>query len=136
MHEYGLMADVVDVALKACPSQTGLDPVCVRVQVGEFAFASRESLTTAFEILPRGTRLEGARLELEEVSGRARCEACRFEGSAADVGPGDSDPPALFLCPRCGSPLLVTAGAGLTLTEVQLQDRGVPGMHSSEAGGR
>lgn len=136
MHEYGLMADVVDVALRACSARTDLDPVCVHVQVGEFVFASRESLATAFEILTRGTPLEGTRLELEEVPGRAKCEACGFEGSAADVGPGDSDPPALFLCPRCSSPLLVTAGSGVALTEIKLQDRGVPGTQNPERGGR
>lgn len=136
MHEYGLMEAVVGAALQTCQSHADLEPVRVHIQVGEFAFASRESLVTAFEILSRGTPLEGARLELKEVPGRARCEGCGFEGSARDLGPEFSDPPALFLCPRCGSPLVLTGGTGVTLTKVELQDRGGPGIRVSESGGR
>lgn len=136
MHEYGLMQDVVALALETCLERGGLKPLRVRVQVGEFAFASRESLETAFEILTRGTTLEGVALDLVGVSGHARCEGCGFEGSSADIGPEVSDPPAILLCPRCGSPLLVTAGAGVGLAEVQLQDRGCPGLRDPNRGGR
>ena len=136
MHEYGLVEAVVGHALEACRGQRDFQAVCVRIRVGEFAFAARESLATAFQILSRGTPLEGARLDIQEVPGSARCESGGFEGSAADLGPEVSDPPALFLCPGCGSPLLITAGAGVTLTEVQLQDRRGSRNPSSEGGGR
>lgn len=135
MHEYGLMEDVVTQALETCRQRGDLEPVQVRVQVGEFAFASRESLETAFEILTRETILEGVTLELVNVSGQASCEGCGFEGSGADIGPEVSDPPAILLCPRCGSPLLVTAGAGVALSEVRLQDRGFPRSPTLDRGG-
>ena len=134
MHEYGLMEDVVQGALEACPSHADRVVVQVRVRVGEFAFASRESLATAFEVLTRGTPLEGAHLEVQEVPGRAACEACGFEGSAAEIGPELSEPPVLLLCPRCGFPLLVTSGDGVAFTGVQLQDCGNPGPNPGHGG--
>jgi hydrogenase nickel incorporation protein HypA/HybF len=136
MHEYGLMADVVNQALDTCRCREDSEAVRVRVEVGEFAFASRESLEAAFEVLTRGTPLEGAHLEILEVPGRATCEACGFAGSAADLDPDVSEPPAVLLCPRCGYPLFVTAGAGVTLADVQLQDRGHPASPSASCGGR
>lgn len=136
MHEYGLMQDVVNLALAACPSPVAGDGLCVRIEVGEFAVADRESLETAYEILTRGTPLQGSSLEMSEVAGRAICQACEFEGSAADLGDELSEPPALLLCPRCGFPLLVTAGAGITLLGVQLQDRGRPTESVPGRGGR
>ena len=124
MHEYGLMQDVVDRALDVCRHAGGGAPVRVRVEVGEFALASRESLEMAFEILTRGTVLERSSLEMSEVPGQAACPACAFRGSAAELSDELSEPPALLLCPRCGSPLLVTAGAGVALLDVQFADRG------------
>ena len=124
MHEYGLMQDVVKLALETCRRDGDREAVRVRIEVGEFAVASRDSLETAYEILTRGTPLEGSSLEIAEVTGHAACENCGFGGSAADLGDEVCEPPALLLCPHCGSPLLVTAGAGIALVDVQLKDRG------------
>ncbi len=126
MHEYGLMQAVVERAADLCRESGSMRALRVRVEVGEFALASRESLETAFEILTRGTPLESSVLEISEVPGRAACPACGFQGSARDLDPETCEPPALILCPRCGSPLLVTSGAGIALIDVQLEDRGRP----------
>ncbi len=136
MHEYGLMQDVVTAALEACRRGGERHATLVRIEVGEFAVAARESLETAYGILTRGTLLEGSSLVISEVPGRAACEACGFEGSAADLGDELSEPPALLLCPRCGFPLRVMAGAGITLLEVQLEDRGRLEEGVSARGGR
>ncbi len=136
MHEYGLVQDVVDLVLRGTGGSDGAAVACVRIEVGEFLVASQESLQTAFEILARGTRLEGARLEVSEVPGRAVCEACGFAGSGADLDEELSEPPNVLLCPTCGAPLLVTSGAGITLVDVQLQDRGRPREAAAAPGGR
>ncbi|HYM40281.1 MAG TPA: hydrogenase maturation nickel metallochaperone HypA [Thermoplasmata archaeon] len=124
MHEYGLMQDVVDLAVETCRKADGRPARCVRIEVGEFTLASRESLETAYTILTQGTPLESSSLEITEVPGKAACPSCGFTGSAADLDPELCEPPAVLLCPRCGSPLLVTSGAGIALVEVQLTDRG------------
>lgn len=136
MHEYGLMQEVVNAALETCRRQGGRPAARVRIEVGEFAVATRESLETAFEILTRGTLLEHAVLEIAEVPGWAVCGACGFQGSAADLGDELSEPPALVLCPACASPLLVKEGAGLALIDVQLTDRGHPEDPVPVSGGR
>ncbi len=136
MHEYGLMQDVVERALEMCRSARAPGVAGVQIEVGDFAVASRESLETAYEILTQGTALEGSSLSIVHVAGRARCTACGFEGGAQDLGEELSEPPALLLCPRCASPLLVTSGAGITLIGLQLTDRGDLGSSERVAGGR
>lgn len=125
MHEYGLMEAVVARAQEECRARGGLVASRVRIDVGAFALASPESLETAFEILSRGTELEGASLEIQKVPGRAECRACGFAGSPADLGLGEEEPPVPLLCPGCGAPLLVTAGAGVALAQLELQTRDV-----------
>lgn len=122
MHEYGLIQDVVDRALVECQRARASAVSRVRIEVGEFAVASNESLETAYEILTRGTPLEHSTLEIAQVAGHAVCPACGFEGAAADLGDELSEPPALLLCPHCGLPLLVTEGAGITLVQIVLAD--------------
>jgi len=136
MHEYGFMRDVVDRVLEECRREEGRVATRVRIEVGEFAVASRDSLETAYEALTQGTPLETSSLEIVEVAGHAVCPACGFEGSAADLGEELSEPPAVVLCPRCGSPLLITAGAGIALVQVQLEDRGRPTGRDPAVGGR
>ncbi len=126
MHEYGLMQGVVERALAVCRDRGDRTASRVRIEVGEFAVATHESLETAYEALTQGTALQGSRLEIADVPGRARCEACGFQGAAADLGDELSEPPSLLLCPRCGYPLLVISGAGVALVDVQLTDRGRP----------
>ncbi len=136
MHEYGLVQDVVSLVLQRSPKDGDRRVACVRIEVGEFLVASQESMEMAYEVLTRGTALEGSRLEVTQVPGRARCEVCGFEGSGADLGEGLCEPPAVLLCPSCGAPLLVTEGAGIALTDVQLQDRGRSGASGPDPGGR
>ncbi len=136
MHEYGLMEDVVNVALDVTRGAEDRGVACVRIEVGEFLLASRESLGTAFESLTRGTRLAGSRREISEVPGHAVCKACGFEGSAADLGEEVCEPPVLLLCPCCGVPLLVTAGADIRVVDVQLKDRGRWDAGGPDSGGR
>lgn len=135
MHEYGLMQDVVNAALASCGREPDRRVACVQVEVGEFAVASQESLETAFEILTRGTSLEGSSLAISRVPGRAACEACGFEGSASDLGDQVSEPPVVLLCPACGFPLLVKAGAGIALVGMQLEDRRSAKKRESDRGG-
>lgn len=130
MHEYGLVQDVVDLVLARTSDVADRRVASIRIEVGEFLVASRESLETAFDILTRGTRLEGSRLEAREVPGRAVCEACGFEGTGSDLGGALSEPPALLLCPTCAAPLLVTSGSGLALVEVRFQDPSASGVES------
>ena len=85
---------------------------CVRLQIGRLAGAIPEALRFCFEACARGTRLEGAALEIQELDGRARCESCGAEVVMSTF---------LDLCPCGSADLNVWAGKELRIKEVEVQ---------------
>lgn len=51
----------------------------VRLQVGRLAGVVPDALQFCFEACTRGTTLEGAALEIDEIPARGRCRACATE---------------------------------------------------------
>jgi len=130
MHEYGLMEALIARVLEESRSQGARPILRIRVDVGELAFASPESLVTAFEVLARGTALEKTRLEIHEVPSRVRCDACGFAGTAVDLDLEDLHEAPPLICPGCASLLTVTEGRGVVLTEIEFgsgNEEGTPG---------
>lgn len=120
MHEYGLMEAVVARALEEARRGGATSVTQVSVDVGELAFADRESLETAFRSLAGGTLLEGAALELREVRARIRCEGCGLEGSAEAFDLLGEHETFVPFCVRCGGLLTVREGRGVTLVRLAL----------------
>jgi hydrogenase nickel incorporation protein HypA/HybF len=116
MHEFGLMEDVVRHALDVVEREGAGPATRVLLEVGEYARASRASLEAAFDVLTRGTAIEGARMEIVDIPARLRCEACGLEGTPEKLEV-EADP-ALLLCPDCGGLLSVTQGGGVVLKAV------------------
>lgn len=52
---------------------------CVRLQIGQLAGVLPETVRFCFALCARGTSLDGAALEIEEVRGRGRCRQCGGE---------------------------------------------------------
>jgi len=96
MHELALARAIRDTAARHA---AGRRVSAVRVRVGAMRQVVPQSLCFHFDAVSRGSSLEGARLELEPVAARLRCEGC---GQV-----WEPETPS-FRCPRC-------AGAGVRL---------------------
>jgi hydrogenase nickel incorporation protein HypA/HybF len=73
MHELALMERMVaEVEARVRPSRVG----CVRMQIGQLAGVLPETLEFCFALCARGTVLDGARLEIDEILGRGLCRRC------------------------------------------------------------
>jgi len=76
MHELALMGQVVAaVASRVRPARVAR----VRIQIGKLAGVLPETVQFCFAICTRGTALDGAALEIDEVCGRGRCRRCGGE---------------------------------------------------------
>lgn len=64
----------------------------VNVKVGELSNCVPDALLFAFETSTVGTVAEGAKLHIEHVPARGRCDNCDLEFEVES---------AIFLCPRC-----------------------------------
>ncbi|MCC6751125.1 MAG: hydrogenase maturation nickel metallochaperone HypA [Deltaproteobacteria bacterium] len=112
MHELSLCRELVEVACTEAQRHAVARVRTVRVVVGQLAGVEPEALRFAFEVVARGTAVEGATLELVEELGRARCAPCATEVPL----PSRFEP-----CPRCGGyELSLVAGDRLRLAELEV----------------
>ncbi|MFI9722194.1 hydrogenase maturation nickel metallochaperone HypA [Streptomyces sp. NPDC052396] len=118
MHELSIATVIVERAGELA-RRHGADRVeAVRVRVGELAGVVPDALSFSFEVARQGTALADARLVVEEVPARARCEPC-----AADFAVGV--PPFLW-CPRCDQPSeRLLCGRELEITAIELEEASV-----------
>jgi len=108
VHELAITQSVVD----AVTQRTGeAEVTCVRVRVGRLSGVVPDAMRFCFDLVTDGTPLAGARLEIDEPGGRARCRTCADEFALSDL---------ILLC-ACGSAdVEVVAGRELAVESVQL----------------
>lgn len=94
-------------------------PLTVTLKVGALEMHSEAAARQAFEVLIKGTDLEGARLDLIILPVTLACPQCGFQGplpmGAAD--PHDAMP--LAECPQCGALAPVQGGRGVESIELK-----------------
>jgi len=114
MHELSIAQSILDIAARHIPDGTTCQVTTVRVRVGQLAGVVTNSLEFCFQAITRGTRLDGARLAIEEIPVTAACSACSARFRIDD---------SRFACPACGSTAItITTGRELQLTEIELDD--------------
>jgi hydrogenase nickel incorporation protein HypA/HybF len=90
MHELGIVRNIVAIVGDAAK---GSRVRRVTLDIGKLSGVMPDSIAFCFETVAQGTALEGAILEIRQIDGRARCNACGSE-FAADT---------LFTPCACGS---------------------------------
>jgi len=110
MHELGITRNIVaivdDVARGRRVRRVTLD-------VGKLSGVMSDAIAFCFDVVSKGTALEGASLEINQIDGRARCEACGAE----------FDTETLFTACGCGSRLVTRLrGEELTVKSMELME--------------
>jgi hydrogenase nickel incorporation protein HypA/HybF len=90
MHELSLSSAIVNTTVKHAG---GRRVTVVSLRVGRLRQVVPDTLEFYFEFVARDTCCEGARLELEVIGARLRCQPCAHEW--------EIEIPA-FRCPTCG----------------------------------
>jgi hydrogenase nickel incorporation protein HypA/HybF len=76
MHELSVTQNIVDIVAQAAK---GRRVTRVTVEIGKLSGVMADAVAFCFDIAAQGTALEGASLEIHEIDGLARCEACGLE---------------------------------------------------------
>lgn len=85
--------------------------VAIRLEIGRLAAAVPEALRFSFDVCAKGTRLEGARIDIVTIDGRGTCRTCGAE-RAVDTR---------FSACTCGSfDVALVAGEELRVREVEV----------------
>jgi hydrogenase nickel incorporation protein HypA/HybF len=105
MHEFDICERLFDLIAEQQASRPFTRVKRVRVDVGFLSSADTEALASAFDIMIRGTPLDGAILQIERMASLGDCLDCGAEVTIGAL-------PAL--CPHCGGTRLRPAPGNST----------------------
>ena len=110
MHELGITRNIVAIVGEAAK---GRRVTCVTLEVGKLSGVMADSIAFCFDVVAKGTPLDGARLVIRQIAGRARCRDCGVE----------VDTPSLTTACGCGSRNLDRlAGEELLIKTMELEE--------------
>jgi hydrogenase nickel incorporation protein HypA/HybF len=109
MHEMALAEGILQIIEDAAAQQGFKRVTEVRLEMGALAGVEVEALSFCLDMVLKESVAEGARLELEKISGQGYCLGC---GETVPVN-------ALYeACPKCGSYQVQATGG----TEMRVKD--------------
>ncbi|HSV42378.1 MAG TPA: hydrogenase maturation nickel metallochaperone HypA [Methanomassiliicoccales archaeon] len=121
MHEVSVMTSILE-SVKAELVKHSYDKVEELVLVvGELTYLGKDQLEFAYEILTRGSDLEGSKLVIEEEKVEVECPKCFYRGAADYLidGTYHNAVPKLN-CPKCGGPVNVLKGKSCRISSVKV----------------
>jgi hydrogenase nickel incorporation protein HypA/HybF len=80
MHEYSVAMEVYKAVLNTALKNKATKVTSVDLELGALTIINPEQLAFCFEVVARGSLLEGADLNIIRVAPKIRCE-CGYEGS-------------------------------------------------------
>lgn len=121
MHEVSVVSNMVDAILRELESYDVEKVEEVNVVIGDLTSLGEEQLEFAYEIVTRGTILEGSRFVIEREEVRVRCKECGYEGPADCL---ESDylehSVPVIACPKCGGRVDITAGQACRVRDLNI----------------
>ena len=116
MHELSLAVEILELVDRAA-QDSGFHHVHVlRLEVGQLSGVETQALRFALENLAPGSRIDGARIAIDEPKGQAWCSPCQKTVPLGLRG----DP-----CPHCGGhELRITGGQGFRVIDLEVSDLG------------
>jgi hydrogenase nickel incorporation protein HypA/HybF len=113
MHEMSLAESVLQLIEDAAREQDFRRVHRVTLEIGRLAAVEAEAMRFCFDAVTRGSIAEGASLEIIDVPGTGRCDAC---GHTLEM----QEP--YGLCPKCGSARLqVIAGDRMRVKDLEVE---------------
>ncbi|MFH0916275.1 MAG: hydrogenase maturation nickel metallochaperone HypA [bacterium] len=114
MHELSIAQALVDQVEEVRTSNGGGRVLAAQVRIGTWHLIVPEILAGYYELLVRGTPLEGSRVAIETVDARARCNKCNRIFPVQE---------AWVVCPDCASlDACLLSGKELNLVSVEMED--------------
>ncbi len=113
MHEITLVSAVIQ-AVNAKVAECNVRKVLqVNLTIGAMTNVDHLTLTLAFETCTQGTALAGAKIAIEEVPVKGKCEECACESLIINYK---------FQCPHCQSrAITVIAGREFYIKDIQVE---------------
>ena len=106
-----MVSDLVSAILKELEKYNAERVEEVTLVIGEMTNLGQEQMEFAYEIVTKGTKLEGSKLTIESERIRVVCKECGYEGEVKmlESDYGEHTIPILA-CPKCNGKVKVLAG--------------------------
>ena len=132
MHEYSIMMDIVQAAIKAMEGYEVENVETVHLEVGELTFLNPEQLKFSFRILTEDNVLSGAELMIKELKAEIRCPSCGYKGGLPeDLEEIHFGVPRIF-CPQCKGKVELLRGRECVLRNIKMNVKSREGGTSSD----
>ncbi len=121
MHEFSMTKQIVENVLKEAKKHDAKNVMQVHLVIGKLTFLGIEQVRFSYEILVKGTIMEGSKLCIEEKDGSVRCAKCGYKGSINY----EDDPVYHVLsptlrCPECEGVVQIAGGKECTIKSIKL----------------
>ena len=78
MHEMSIAMNIVDLAVETANNNNAKKINSIILELGTLSGVVRDALEFCFESACKGTKAEGAELEIIEINGKAHCANCQL----------------------------------------------------------
>lgn len=121
MHEVSVVSDLVSAILKELEKYNAESVEEVTLTIGDLTSLGAEQMEFAFEIITKGTKLEGAKLTVENEGIEVHCESCGYDGPVENLESDFTDHAIPILsCPECKGHVKVTAGQTCSVKNLRI----------------
>ena len=111
MHEYSIVASLIDRVQQEAAAHEGARVHRLHVQIGELSGVELDLLKTAFDTFRERTICDGAELTINTVAPAWACPLCN-----RDVERG-----AILRCVTCGHPARMVQGDEIVLERIEME---------------
>jgi hydrogenase nickel incorporation protein HypA/HybF len=121
MHEVSVMSSIIENVQQALTGHKYERVEEVNLVVGELTYLGKDQLEFAFEVLTRGTDLEGSMLVIEDEAVEISCPQCGYSGPAKYISDESyhTSVPSLT-CPTCQAHVKVVKGKSCRISSVKV----------------
>jgi hydrogenase nickel incorporation protein HypA/HybF len=114
MHELAIAQNILEIVQQSVPEEKVQWVRWIRMRIGPLSGIVADSLDFCFEAIVNETKMQKARLAIEQAPMILRCRNCQNEFQTNDLA---------FLCPACqSSKLELISGKELDIIEIELID--------------
>lgn len=113
VHEVSVTSDLVRAILNELKKYDVVSVHSVTFTIGRLTNLGKEQLEFAYEVVTRGTILEGSELVIQEEDIELECKICNYRGPARNLNFGeyaDEHFIPVLACPKCGGPVNILKG--------------------------
>jgi len=124
MHEVSVMSSILEQVLSELEKHDVVKVEEVELVVGELTFLGHEQLSFAYEIMTKGTLLEGAELMMVSEEIEVECPSCGYIGGVDHLeGEEYHLSVPVLKCPKCDSKVNVIRGKRCGVTSMKVVER-------------